>query len=109
MKTLMLSLILLVSCGKIRTENKVELEGQSYSYVIVKFEFVEQIKQLCDESTPVEGIEPSERTRVVAQCTLDKINILNLDALNEFDSDVCPEPETVEEFNICEVLQGVKQ
>ena len=106
---ILLFTLLISSCGKVRTENKVAISGETYSYVIVKFEFLDQIKALCTDIYPeYEFTEPKARTKLISQCTLDKMSILNLDALKEFDNEVCPEPITVEEINICEVLKGSK-
>jgi hypothetical protein len=102
-------LLFLVSCGKIRTDNKVAISGETYSYVIVKFQFLDEIKELCTDIYPEYDV-PNERRRkkLISQCTLDKMSILNLDALDQFDKGICPSPSSIEEFNICEVINGSK-
>lgn len=102
-------LLFFVSCGKIRTDNEITIDGETYSYIIVKFQFLDEIKELCTDTYPeYENNDELLRKKLIAQCTLDKMSILNLDALNEFNDGICPSPSNVQEFDICEVINGSK-
>jgi hypothetical protein len=106
---IILILLILVSCGKIKTDNEVKagISGETYSYIVLKFGFLDQIKALCVDIYPdYEYLDEKERTKLISQCTLDKMSILNLDALNKFNDNICTEPKTAKEAEICTVING---
>ena len=110
MKYLLILSMLLVGCGKStikleEPENPVTIDGDTYSYVIVRLEFIEQMRQICEDSLLPSEYETEELyDQAVAQCTLDSLSILNIDAINEFNEQVCEDPQTQDEIAACEAL-----
>lgn len=85
MKKLMVLILLLtgiVSCDyRVKTNDSTQnvvQSGTSYTYVIVRLEFIQQLHDICKDSL----LESSYASQVlydqaVAQCTLDSMSILN--------------------------------
>lgn len=90
------------------------VEGEAYTYVVVRFEFITNIENLCSNLHPSrEYTDQIERDRVVAQCVFDNLSILNIDTLGEFTNEFCEKDDnynklTTEEKikvdKLCEVL-----
>lgn len=91
---LTLFLIILVACS-VKTndsEQKIVQSGASYTYVIVRLEFLQQIQQLCSDSLlPGDYASTELYKKAVADCTFDKISSLNLDlnAIGSFSNQYC--------------------
>lgn len=123
----LLSLIALTSCGfngnqKFETndsEQRVVQDGSSFTYVVIRLEFIEQIKQVCADAHPLEDYpSESQRAKVVAECTLENMSVLDLDLgqISDFSNDYCGDDVDLSELtaeqlaNIeeaCALLEGV--
>jgi hypothetical protein len=102
------ALLFFVSCGKFKvdgkTKNKVDVE--SYNHVIVNLEYIKDIKLLCQELHPTyEQPNKAARAKIVAQCTLDRMDLISFDALTKFNTDICGDPKTVQEIEACDLLK----
>jgi hypothetical protein len=92
MKYLML-LIFLSACqvkvksDPIKTETAHIIQsGESYTYIVIKLDFIEQIKQLCLDSNPQpEDLPDRAYSQLVAKCTLDHMNLFNISAPKTLD------------------------
>jgi hypothetical protein len=106
----LLSLLFLISCGEStlkieEPENPVLVDGDTYSYVIVRLEFIEEMRQLCEDSLLPNDYETEELyDQAVAQCTLDYLSILDIGAIEEFNEEVCNNPQTQDEISVCEAI-----
>lgn len=117
MKTLIaLSMLLLTSCGfngkqKLETNDAkqtVEQTGESYTYIVVRLEFIKEIKDLCLELNPVSDFEKEdERNKIVAQCTFDNLSLINISPTitQDFTNEYCQEP--TEDINIIEACEAL--
>ena len=92
---LLISVMTLIGCGdvKVKTEDSAHtatLSGSAYTYVIIRLEFIEQIKQLCQAKHNT-IIDFAEFERTVAECTFQNLSILNIDmgAIRDVQSDLC--------------------
>lgn len=78
-------LLLTASCG-INGTQKVEQDGNSFTYIVVRLEYLEQIKALCQDANPIEGFETETlHKKAIAECTIENMNVFNID-LGEVDS-----------------------
>lgn len=112
MKYILISLnLLLISCGSGTQTLQIEapeddiISGESYNYVIIRMEFITDIRKLCEDlyiESEFDNLHVYRQT--VAECTFDKLSILNLDAINNFNDQVCENPQTPEEIEICDAL-----
>lgn len=95
MKKLILIALALTGCGSFdvnvpnSTQNVVQ-SGSSYAYIVVRLEFINEIKQLCQDlnnNVP----DSNERARLVADCTFERMSLLNFDfgALTDVQNDLC--------------------
>lgn len=104
--------LLITSCGestiKIKEPKKpikASISGEVYNYVIIKMEFITDIKQLCNDLyLPSDFASEDLYNQQISECTFDKLSIINLDALNDFNNNICDDPQTQEEIAICEAL-----
>lgn len=108
---LVISVMALLGCGDIKVKTKdsnhtATVSGTSYSYVVIKLEPIEQIKQLCrDKYNQI--TDPNEFNRTVADCTFQNLSILNIDmgAVRDVQSDLCTQnpatlsPDTLAIYN----------
>lgn len=83
MKKLLAMCLLLLGCNsQIKTNDskqEVVQSGESYTYIVVRLEFIEEMKKLCQESLLVEDYANTALyNQAVAQCTFDKFTILNV-------------------------------
>ena len=106
-KIIIFVLLSLVSCGKIRVDGKHKIDAETYSYVIIRLDFIKQIQELCTDLYPAYEI-PKEHTRkkLISECTLDKMTIFDMSAFKEFNDTVCKAPLTIEELRICDVFKS---
>lgn len=83
-KLLLLSILIgILGCNsKIETNDSrqdVVQSGESYSYIVVRLEFISEIKQLCQDLLLETEFESEELyNQAVAQCTFEKLTILNI-------------------------------
>lgn len=92
---LVISVMALLGCGdiKVKTQDSnhtATLSGAAYTYVIVRLEFIEQIKQLCQAKHNT-IVDYAEFERAVADCTFQNLSILNIDvgAIQDVQSNLC--------------------
>lgn len=95
----MLPRLLVVSCllagcqvDVTDSAHKVQQEGTSYTYVVVRLEFIEQVRQLCVAKFNELPGGP-ERDREIANCTLENLQLLNVNfgQLEDFSQQYCQE------------------
>jgi len=89
-KTLMMVLIIylvaillsILGCGKVETNDSrqdVVQSGESFTYIVVRLEFIEQMKQLCKESLLEENYTSVQLyNQAIAQCTFEKLTVLSV-------------------------------
>lgn len=101
-------LMLLASCGKIKlsdSAHKVNVKAETTSYIIVRLEFIKDIKEMCRDIYPEYEYENAqERKKLVSQCTLDKMTLIDLGAISDYNAEVCSDPKTQQEIDICKLL-----
>jgi len=97
MKILSLLIIaaLATSCG-INGEQKATItqSGSSYTYVVVRLEYLQEIKDLCTEANPVSKFADVElQHSAIAQCTLENMKLFNIsvDDVTKFANEYCNE------------------
>lgn len=76
------------------SEQTIVQTGESYTYIIIKLEFLEDIKQLCTDSNIRSEFESEDLyKKAIADCTLDNLSIFNIDfeKASEFADDYCKE------------------
>lgn len=76
-----MSAILLSGCGIRTNDSKQEViqSGESFTYIVVRLEFIEQMKQLCKESLLEENYANiTLYNQAVAQCTFEKLTVLDI-------------------------------
>lgn len=89
----------LLSCGKTKveipnTKHTAYVGGEIYNYVIVRLEFLRDIERLCGDLYLYEDFEsPELYDQAVAQCTFDKISLLDLKKITEFNDTFCYESD----------------
>ena len=111
MKQLLIVLMLLtiVSCGKSTIEvedSEQTISGETYSYVILQLEFIQQIKTLCEELNLLSDFNSFELYKQeVAVCTFDNLAVLDLGAIEEFSNTICDSPQTQQEIDTCAALK----
>lgn len=109
---LLIILFLLTSCGdsKVKVQDskhKGKISGETYSYVILQLEFIQQIKQLCQELNVLSDFNTvTDYNKAVAECTFENLSVLDLNALEQFNMEICDNPQTPEEIQICEALDN---
>ena len=110
-----LIIALLVACGESTVKVKDSshtIGGEAYQYVIVRFEFIQKVKKLCEDLYIQSDYETVPLYRqAVAQCTFDNLSILDLGAIDEFKTGFCDQEtdgltpeEQLKVDQICEVL-----
>ena len=113
MKNIFIAMLLICSsCGKFKVDakvkdssHKVKVDAETYSYVIVRLDFIKEIKELCTDIYPeYENPEKDVRNKLISQCTLDKMSIVDFKAISEFKDGICDAPETEQEIEICKIL-----
>lgn len=97
----------------------VNVEGETFAYVILRLEFISEIKELCELANPIENFESEAlRGQAVAECTINNLNVLNISIANldDFASSLCPkdadltnltEQERADVEAACNVLGGI--
>lgn len=113
-------LLLFMSCGSSdinikAPEEDIKISGETYSYIILRVEYITEIRQQCENLYPSYLINPSnqseveERAKLVAECFFDNMIDINVGELGEFNTEVCDKPieeMTPEEIQICEAING---
>ena len=79
-------LFLVVGCNstlKTKTEDqKIVSSGESHNYVIVRLEFIEQIRQLCQDKLLQQDYETLELwKKAIADCTFNNLDIVNINPI----------------------------
>lgn len=108
-KLILLLPLLLASCGfngnqKLETNDskqQIEQTGTSYTYVVVRLEFIEQIRLLCLDANPLEDFtSESQQKKAVAQCTIDNMAILNINLaqVNDFTGQYCQDGADLSQY-----------
>lgn len=101
-------LLLLVSCGKIKiadSKHKVTVSADTRSYVSLRLEFIQELKDLCTDLLPAyENPNKILRKKLISQCTFDKMTLIDFKKFTEFNNEVCKNPVTVQEIDVCKVL-----
>lgn len=87
MRYLILLGLFTIGCGEVGLDQR----GESTTNVVVELEYIEEIKQLCYDSLLLEDLTEDQRTQLVAQCTLENIDLFAIDIndLANFNSDYC--------------------
>lgn len=89
-----LLLILLTGCGLNGTQKfevtdstqRVTQDGTSFTYVIVRPEYIKQIQEICENANPMSDfISKEDHDKAVAQCTIENMKLLNIN-LGQVDS-----------------------
>lgn len=118
---ILIGAMVLTGCGingeqKLTTNDskqEVEILGEAFTYVVVRLEFIQQIKDLCIDkhSNSPEELKPE----LIANCTFKNLNVISIDfnpikQVNETfcnrDLDGLTEAEIAEINRVCEVLNG---
>lgn len=84
---------LLCNCG-INGEQKATItqSGSSYTYVVVRLEYLQQIKDLCTEANPAVNFTSEElRRAAVSTCTLENMKLFEISVADvmDFQSKYC--------------------
>jgi len=91
-----------MSCGKSTLDvqdSQHKASGEVYQYIVVRFEFIKQIKQICKDLNPaIDYTSDIERKKVIAQCTIDNLSILDIGKLAEFDNIFCDNQDAYNEL-----------
>jgi hypothetical protein len=98
MKKLFLSFVvttLLVACGP--QEHSVNIPntehtigGKAYSYVVVQFDFITSIQDLCSDLHPQKDFgNQVDRDKKIAECVFDNLSLLDIGMVNEFKTNLC--------------------
>lgn len=105
MKKLVLLLALMgIGCGINGTQN-FQITGTSYSYVIVRLEFIQEINALCKQSLLREDFASSELyEQAVSKCTLEKMSLFNINptTVSSFQNTYCKEGADLSGFTLDE-------
>jgi hypothetical protein len=105
-------LLLLVSCAKVKlsdSEHQINAKVETESYIIVQLDFIKDIQQLCTDLYPAyENENEPLRKKLIAECTLDKMDILDLSLITDYQNSICDNPVTDQEKQICQVLSGTE-
>jgi hypothetical protein len=84
MKYLLLFLLLTACEVKMKSDpvqstSTVTQTGESYTYVVLRVEFIQQIKDLCTEShIRAPGTSDQDYKKIVADCTLNNLNLFHI-------------------------------
>lgn len=103
---LLISLMSLLGCGaKVETKTQdqiVKHEGEGTSIILVRLEFIEQIRQLCEDK----NIQDSFTSEVlwkqaIAECTFDNLSLVSIDPVQalDFTNDYCTDDADLSGFS----------
>ena len=81
-------------------------EGESYVYIAIRLEFIEEIRQLCEDSN-YQIVNVQERRKAIADCTFERMSLLNIDfgSLVDVQNQLCSQnpatltPDQLQVFN----------
>ena len=108
---LLLLALLMTSCGKQEHQVKVDdsnhsLSGEAYTYMVVRFDFITDIKKLCSGLHPLKDFEDKiERNRAVSQCTFDNLSVLDSIKVEDFKADFCEHDDAYNELPVEDKLR----
>lgn len=107
--------VYLSGCSK----HDVKQSGESYTYVVVRLEYLSEIRQLCIDANPASGFT-NEETMIAtrARCVLANMNPFNIstEITDEFSNEFCKEDADLshlsdeERANVvkaCQILGGL--
>lgn len=114
-----LSLLFLISCGNSEVQLKAPeediLSGETYSYIILRVEYITEIRQQCENLYPAYEYDmnrpeyPDNRKQDIATCFFDNMIDINVGELEQFNQEVCSKPieeQTAEEIQACTAING---
>lgn len=101
--------LLLTSCGfngtqKLQTNDSkqnIVQSGKSYTYVVFRVEFIEQIKKLCQDSFRRSNfVSDEDYNKEVADCTFKNLSLININpsTAKNFVNDYCKEDADLSNF-----------
>lgn len=78
------------------TTHEIVQRGESYTYIVVRLEFLQDVKQLC-EDLHFDIPNPQLRRQTVAECTFERLTLLNFDfsALYDVQDQLCSQDPAV--------------
>jgi hypothetical protein len=96
-----LLLLLLISCGTSEIDvndstHSIDGEAKAYQYVIVQFDFITDIRDLCTDLYAVEDLPELDKKAKVAECTFDYLSVLDTGLITEFTDDYCNDETLLE-------------
>jgi hypothetical protein len=97
--------VILASCGTSEVDVKdsthtLDGEAKAYQYVIVQFDFITDIRDLCTDLYAIEnGLTDLEKKAKVAECTFDYLSVLDTGLITEFTDDYCNDQELYDSLN----------
>lgn len=105
-------LFTLLSCGDTKvkipnTEHNMKLSGSSYNYIIVRLEFIKDIERLCNDLILYSDYPTYELYKqAVAQCTFDKLSLLDVNMVDDFKTNYCNNPSSQDVQDACNALEN---
>jgi hypothetical protein len=107
MKYLLPMMFLLMGCGGVNGTQHITQDGESFTYVIIRLEFIEQIRQMCQDSIlltdyPTEILWKQE----VAKCTFKNLSLVNINPTqgNDFVAKYCQPGSDLSGYSPTEVI-----
>jgi hypothetical protein len=102
----LLILLFIISCGEQKhsllvddSTHTLDGEAKAYQYVIVQFDFITDIRDLCTDLYAIEDIPEIEKKAKVAECTFDYLSVLDTGLITEFTDDYCNDQELYDSLN----------
>lgn len=76
------------------SDSKHELvqSGSTFSYVVVRLEFISELKQICVDANPLSKFpSEEEQKRVIAECTIERLSLIDINPedIADFTTDYC--------------------
>lgn len=115
--TLLAFVILVSSCGKsevlIKAPEEDLISGETYNYVIIRVEYITDIKEQCTNQYPEydfnmqSSYEVQYRNKLISDCFFENLPEIDFNAINEFNNTVCQKPveqQTPDEQQVCQAI-----
>lgn len=106
-------LFTLLGCGY-NGDQKVTQDGESFTHIVIEAKYILDIKDICTDANLRSDYESDELyDQAIAQCTLDNLNIFNIDlgTIEDIEEKCQDESLTGEQYEqiaeACELLEGV--